>query len=213
MKQIILLIFIFISTIEAKKITLTQSEYNSILKSTNHRQIAIRLVKYNRLLKKAKNFPLIKKLGYTNSFYNKILPVDDEDKYKVDDYWATPKEFLIEGKGDCEDYAIAKYFTLLSLGVNKKNLYLAVVQVKGETSYHMVLLYFKNKKSIPLVLDNLSFKVITFDKRPKLIPKYIFNEFGAYILKDKKIYKKVKIKWGKTNKWKVILNRVYNKNE
>ncbi|AXX93369.1 hypothetical protein CPU12_08420 [Malaciobacter molluscorum LMG 25693] len=213
MKQIILLIFIFISLLEAKKISLSQKEYNDILKSPNSKQISIRLVKYNRLIKKAKDFPIIKKLAYTNSFYNKILPVDDENKYNVDDYWATPKEFLIEGKGDCEDYAIAKYFTLLTLGVDKKKLFLSVVKVKGETSYHMILLYFPTKKSIPLVLDNLSHKVITFDKRIKLIPKYIFNEFGAYVLKDKKIYKKVKINWGKTNKWQVILDRVYKLNE
>ncbi|RXJ98521.1 hypothetical protein CRU98_09110 [Arcobacter sp. CECT 8986] len=213
MKQIILLIFIFTLSLEAKKISLSQAEYNDILKSPNSKEISIRLVKYNRLLKKAKDFPIIKKLAYTNSFYNKILPVDDENKYNVDDYWATPKEFLIQGKGDCEDYAIAKYFTLLSLGVDKKKLFLSVVKVKGEASYHMVLLYFPTLKSVPLVLDNLSHKVITFDKREKLIPKFIFNEYSAFILKDKKIYKKAKINWGKTNKWEVILKRVYKLNE
>lgn len=31
--------------------------------------------------------------------------------------WKTPKEFLIDGEGVCEDFAIAKYFTLLELGI------------------------------------------------------------------------------------------------
>jgi amino acid transporter len=46
--------------------------------------------------------------------------------FGIDDYWMTPKEFFIKGFGDCEDYAIAKYFTLLELGVKKESLYLAV---------------------------------------------------------------------------------------
>lgn len=124
MKQIISLILISFLTLQAKNITLSQEEYENILKSTNASQISARLVKYKRLLDKAKDFNTIKKLSYTNSFYNKILPVNDDTKYKVDDYWATPKEFLIEGRGDCEDYAIAKYFTLLSLGIEKINYFL-----------------------------------------------------------------------------------------
>ncbi|AXH10684.1 hypothetical protein CP960_00555 [Malaciobacter halophilus] len=213
MKQIISLILISFLTLQAKNITLSQEEYENILKSTNASQISARLVKYKRLLDKAKDFNTIKKLSYTNSFYNKILPVNDDTKYKVDDYWATPKEFLIEGRGDCEDYAIAKYFTLLSLGIEKNKLFLAVVKVKNATNYHMILLYIKNKNSMPLVLDNLSFKVVPFNKRPKLKPKFIFNEKEAYILKNKKIYKKVKINWGKENKWENILKRVYENNE
>jgi hypothetical protein len=108
---------------------------------------------------------------------------------------------------------IAKYFTLLETGIPKDKLFLSIVQVKGESSYHMVLLYIENKKAMPLVLDNLSFKVVSFDIRKKLIPKVIFNEKIAYLLKNKKIYKKVKINWGKVDKWQKILDRVYKNNE
>jgi predicted transglutaminase-like cysteine proteinase len=213
MKQIILLILIPFFILEAKNITLSQEEYNNILKMQNASQISARLVKYKRLLSKAKDFSTIKKLSYTNSFYNKILPINDETKYQVDDYWATPKEFLIEGRGDCEDYAIAKYFTLLSLGIKENKLFLAVVKVKNATNYHMILLYIENKNSMPLVLDNLSFKVVPLNKRPKLKVKFIFNEKESFILKNKKIHKKVKIDWGKENKWENILKRVYENNE
>lgn len=77
----------------------------------------------------------------------------------------------------------------------------------------MVLLYFENKKSMPLVLDNLSFKVVPFDIRKKLEPKVIFNEKETYILKNKKIYKKARINWGKENKWEKLLTRIYQKDE
>ncbi len=66
---------------------------------------------------------------------------------------------------------------------------------------------------MPLVLDNLSFKILPFDKRVRLQPKVIFNEKSSYVLKNKKIYKRAKIDWGKVNKWEKLLNRVYKKNE
>ena len=213
MKQLILLIFISIISLSAKSITLSNDDLRGIKSSTNEKAITIRLIRYLELKKKVKDFRLLKKLSHVNAFYNKILPVNDSLKYKVDDHWATPKEFLINGKGDCEDYAIAKYFTLLESGIPKDKLFLSVVKVKGEANYHMVLLYIENKKSMPLVLDNLSFKVVSLDIRKKLIPQFIFNEKVAYILKNKRISKKVKINWGDVNKWQKLLNRVYKKNE
>jgi len=212
MKQLILLIFFFTS-LYSKSILLNDKDLKTIKNSKNAKAIKIRLLRYVELKKKVKDFRLIKKLSHINSFYNKILPVHDATKYKVDDHWSTPKEFLINGKGDCEDYAIAKYFTLIETGIPKEKLFLSIVKVKGEANYHMVLLYIENKKSMPLVLDNLSFKVVPFDIRKKLKPKVIFNEKEAYILKDKKIYKKAKINWGKVNKWELLLNRVYKKGE
>lgn len=214
MKQIIFLIFISITFLHSKNITLSTKELQNIKTLKNEKEITIRLVRYLKLKKKVKSFDnVLKKLSHVNSFYNQILPVKDKTKYKVDDHWATPKEFLINGRGDCEDYAIAKYFTLLETGISKDKLFLSIVQVKNEATYHMVLLYIENKKAMPLVLDNLSFKVVPFDIRKKLIPKVIFNEKEAFVLKNKKIYKKANINWGKIDKWALLLNRVYEKNE
>ena len=181
--------------------------------SKNKNKIITRLSQYIKIKKKVKDFTLIRKLSHINTFYNKILPVNDLEKYNADDYWATPKEFLIQGRGDCEDYALAKYFTLLELGIKKNTLFLSVVKVKNEANYHMVLLFIKDKNSMPLVLDNLSSKVLPFNKRKKLIPKFIFNEKEAYLLKNKIINKKVRINWGKEDKWKNILKRVYINHE
>ncbi|RXJ65467.1 hypothetical protein CRV08_15205 [Halarcobacter ebronensis] len=213
MKQLILLILLVSSLLGAKSIILTQNDVKNINESYYKKAIYLRLLEYIKLKKKVKDFELIKKLNYVNTFYNRILPVLDSQKYKVDDHWATPKEFLIQGNGDCEDYAIAKYFTLLEVGVPKDKLFFSIVKVRGETNYHMVLLYIENKTSMPLVMDNLSFKILPFDKRKRLEPKVIFNENIAYKLKNKKIEKRVKIDWGKVNKWELLLDRVYNKNE
>lgn len=213
MKRIILLILISTLFLQAKSITLNDKDKEELKNNPNKKAVYLRLLKYLELKTKIKDFSLEKKLNYVNSFYNKILPVNDSTKYSSDDYWATPKEFIIEGKGDCEDYAIAKYFTLQEVGIPKDKLFLAVVKVKGATNYHMVLTYLKNKNSMPLILDNLSFRVLPFVKRTDLTPKFIFNEKEAFILKNKKIHKRVKIDWGKEDKWKNLLNRIYKENE
>jgi predicted transglutaminase-like cysteine proteinase len=213
MKQLFLLITLSFVFLHAKSVELSSADLEYIKKSPSQKAITKRLVKYIKLKKKIKDFTLIRKLSHVNSFYNKILPINDATKYQVDDHWATPKEFIIEGRGDCEDYAIAKYFTLIETGIPKNKLFLSVVKVKGEATYHMILLYLENKTTMPLVLDNLSSKVVAFDIRKKLEPKFIFNEKEAYILKDKLIYKKAKINWGKEDKWGKLLNRVYSKNE
>jgi len=213
MKRIILLIILITSSIKAYEFKLNQEDINYINKSTKKTFIVNRLNKYQTLKEKVKDYSLIRKLSHINSFINKILPAQDISKNSSIDYWATPKEFLIQGHGDCEDYAIAKYFTLLELGISKEKLYFAVVDIKGQRDSHMVLLYQENKNKSPLVLDNLSFRVIPFTKRKKLIPKFAFNEIDSYKFTPEKFTKKVKIRWGKNNKWEKLLNRVYTLNE
>lgn len=213
MKRFIFLIFLTTTLLNSKSIILTKDDIKNIDSSYYRKAIYLRLNEYVNLKKKVKDFDTEKKLNYVNSFYNRILPVKDSEKYKVDDHWATPKEFLIEGRGDCEDYAIAKYFTLLEVGIPKDKLFFSIVKVKAATNYHMVLLYFENKKSMPLVLDNLSFKILPFETRERLEPKVIFNEKESFLLKNKKIYKRVRINWGKVNKWENLQKRVYEKNE
>ncbi|XPV52923.1 MAG: transglutaminase-like cysteine peptidase [Halarcobacter ebronensis] len=130
MKRIILLILLSTLYLQAKSITLNDKDKENLKTNPNKKAVYLRLLKYLELKRKIKDFSLEKKLNYVNSFYNKILPVNDSTKYSADDYWATPKEFIIEGKGDCEDYAIAKYFTLQEVGIPKEKLFLAVVKVK-----------------------------------------------------------------------------------
>lgn len=212
MKQIIFLIFL-INYAFAYEFKLNQKDINYINNSDKKSFILNRLTKYEELKLKIKDYELIRKLSHVNSFINKIFPALDISTQASIDYWATPKEFLLEGHGDCEDYAIAKYFTLLEVGIPKEKLYFAIVNIKGEKTAHMVLLYLENKNSTPLVLDNLSSVVIPFTKRPKLIPKVAFNEIDSYLFTPTKFTQKANVNFGKENKWEKLLNRVYNLNE
>ncbi|WP_428024174.1 transglutaminase-like cysteine peptidase [Arcobacter sp.] len=208
MKTIIFILLIS-TLIYGHTLEFTQADIQKIKASPNKNAILKRIQNYQELEKKIKNFSTIRKLSHINSFYNNILPQLDKQKYGISDYWSTRKEFLIEGRGDCEDYTIAKYFSLLENGFSKNNLFLAVVKVKGKTTDHMVLFYFESKNQIPYVLDNLSFKVIPLDKRPKLNVKFIFNEKESYLMNGYKLGKKVKVNWGKDDKWNNLLKRVY----
>jgi len=213
MKQLIFLILIISMPLFAYEFKLNQKDINYINNSDKKSFILNRLEKYQTLKNQVKDYDLIRKLSFINSFINRILPAYDISTASSIDYWATPKEFFLKGHGDCEDYVIAKYFTFLELGIKKENLYFAIVNVKGQKDAHMVLLYVENKNSSPLVLDNLSSKVIPFTKRPNLIPKFAFNEIDSYKFTPEKFTEKVKINWGKENKWEKLLNRVYNLNE
>lgn len=212
MKQLIFLIFL-INYALAYEFKLNEKDLKYITNSNKKSFIENRLNKYKELKIQIKDYELLKKLSHVNSFINKILPAHDISTQASLDYWATPKEFLLQGHGDCEDYVIAKYFTLLELGIPKEKLYFAVVDIKGQKDSHMILLYLENKESTPLVLDNLSSVVIPLTRRTKLIPKFAFNEIDSYRFTYKKFTEKEKINWGKDNKWEKLLNRVYTLNE
>lgn len=213
MKSLILLVLFLFSNSFAYEFKLNQKDKNLIEKSTQKSFILKRLAKYEEVRNKARNLDINKKLAQINLFINGSLAEFDNASMGIDDYWMTPKEFFIKGHGDCEDYVIAKYFTLLELGVKKENLYPAIVKVEGSASLHLVLLYVEDKNKSPLVLDNLSFKILPFSKRIDLTPIAAFNEIDSYTLTREKFLQKANVDWGKENKWEKLLNRVYKLDE
>ncbi|MCG3663388.1 transglutaminase-like cysteine peptidase [Aliarcobacter butzleri] len=213
MKSLILLVLFLFSNSFAYEFKLNQKDKNLIEKSTQKSFILKRLAKYEEVKNKARNLDINKKLTQINLFINGSLAEFDNASMGIDDYWMTPKEFFIKGHGDCEDYVIAKYFTLLELGVKKENLYPAIVKVEGSASLHLVLLYVEDKNKSPLVLDNLSFKILPFSKRTDLTPIAAFNEIDSYTLTREKFLQKANVDWGKENKWEKLLNRVYKLDE
>lgn len=213
MKSLILLVLLLFSNSFAYEFKLNQKDKNLIEKSTQKSFILKRLAKYEEVKNKARNLDINNKLTQINLFINGSLAEFDNASMGIDDYWMTLKEFFIKGHGDCEDYVIAKYFTLLELGVKKENLYPAIVKVQGSASFHLVLLYVEDKNKSPLVLDNLSFKILPFSKRTDLTPKVAFNEIDSYTLTREKFLQKANVDWGKENKWEKLLNRVYKLDE
>jgi predicted transglutaminase-like cysteine proteinase len=115
-------------------------------------------------------------LGPVNGFFNGVPSVEDRLQWGVEDYWATPAEFLSSSGGDCEDYAIAKYFTLKELGVPVSRLRLVYARTWRARGAHMVLAYFAAPGADPLVLDSLESGIRRAADRPDLVPVYMFND-------------------------------------
>src|SRR5690606_27501031 len=76
-----------------------------------------RLEHWQQLLAAPETMAEDHKLLLVNSFFNQVTFRSDEEHWNQEDYWATPFELLATNGGDCEDYSIAKYYTLRSMGV------------------------------------------------------------------------------------------------
>ena len=115
-----------------------------------------------------------------NNYINqKIQYASDQEIWGVEDYWATPLELLIKKKGDCEDYAIAKYIMLKGMGVPIAKLRIAYVNLKVSATMedsHMVMFYYGDMDSPPLVLDNLISSIRPLKERRDLTVVYSFND-------------------------------------
>ncbi|MCF6340946.1 MAG: transglutaminase-like cysteine peptidase [Sulfurimonas sp.] len=164
-----------------------------------------RVLDYVKQINTFKKHPKDKQLIQVNLYLNKLLPQYDAVIKNKEEHWATPKEFLITGYGDCEDYAIIKYFTLIKLGFEEEKLFLTSVKDKYSGGHHMVLSYFQDRDKSPLVLDNLSFKILSLQMREDLEVDIFINSYGVFkINKDSKLVKKARYAKRFTNLLKKI---------
>lgn len=125
------------------------------------------------------------KLAKVNTFFNLFTFVDDIKLWGDSNYWATPMEFIGVAGGDCEDFSIAKYFTLLQLGIPDEKLRITMVKATTVNQYHMVLAYYETPGSVPLVLDNLDKAIKPATQRRDLLPVYSFNGKQLWLNKEK----------------------------
>lgn len=150
-----------------------------------------RAMDYQKQVKKFQTYNKTKQLNAVNSYLNQLLPQYDEIMQKKEDYWASPKEFLALGYGDCEDYVIIKYYTLIKLGFDKDKLFFTTVYEQYNGSYHMVLAYFKDKGKAPLVLDNLSFRILSLQTRTDIKADVFINSRGVFKINKNNLLQKI----------------------
>lgn len=193
MKKILIISFIFITffslfSTASKTFNIDQSKLNAIEKKFGT-QGKNRVEAWDSMIESSKNESILNKLKNVNDFFNQIPYKTDLSVWGVKDYWATPFEFMGVGAGDCEDYAIAKYFSLIKLGVPDDKLRITYVSYKKENSRfeqaHMVLTYYHKVGVEPVVLDNINKTLQVASKRPDLVPVYSFNASGLWQAKTK----------------------------
>lgn len=127
------------------------------------------------------------KLQKVNNFFNRrLIYTEDIELWGQSDYWATPLESLSKKKADCEDYVIAKYFSLRNLNIPDAQLRLVYVKARiggpnsSVTQAHMVLAYYPSSDADPLILDNLISEIRPASRRNDLSPIFSFNGQGIF---------------------------------
>lgn len=131
------------------------------------------------------------KLERVNDFFNDVEYNDDWALWDRKDYWATPFEVLGINSADCEDYALSKYFTLISMGVPEEKLRITYVKAVVLRQAHMVLAYYPTPDAEPLILDNLTGRIRKAGSRSDLVPVYSFNGAALWLAVNRVEGKKV----------------------
>lgn len=158
----------------------------SIIKQVKDRfgqKASDRLRFWQKTVNDSKDKTINEQLEITNSFFNQVRFISDQEHWQKEDYWATPIEMLVTNGADCEDYSIAKYFTLRELGVPDDKLKITYVKAVQLNQAHMILAYYPEPGAEPLILDNLINDILPASQRPDLVPVYSFNGEGLWLSK------------------------------
>lgn len=141
------------------------------------------------MMNSSKDLDEMGKLEKVNDFFNQTPYESDKKTWGMSDYWATRLEFIGKDKGDCEDFVIAKYFTLKELGVPTSKLFMTYAKSLRYKTSHLVLTYYETPKSVPLVLDNYNYKILPASVRDDLVPIYSFSGDDLFSAKQAQIGK------------------------
>jgi len=144
-----------------------------------------RLLDWQSLINDDQSSNDLERLQKVNDFFNRQEFISDLLLWKDKDYWATPVEFLAQNGGDCEDFSIAKYFTLKKLGVDENKLNLTYAKAVELNQAHMVVTYYGQPEAEPLILDNLIDEIKPASLRPDLLPVFSFNGIGLWLAKER----------------------------
>jgi predicted transglutaminase-like cysteine proteinase len=184
--HILLLSMTFLSALYADpRTTLDGPKIVAALEKSYGKRAAKRGTAWLKLMQPDASFSENDTLKKVNRFFNMFHFVDDIKLWGVNNYWATPVEFIGVNGGDCEDYSIAKYFTLLELGIAEEKMRITMVKALNLDQYHMVLAYYDTPTSIPLILDNIDGVIKPANQRNDLVPIYSFNGSQLWLNKDR----------------------------
>jgi predicted transglutaminase-like cysteine proteinase len=166
-----------------------------------------RVLYWNDLITSNRDLSDTDKLKKVNEFFNELEFVNDIDHWGKEDYWATPLQMLTSNGGDCEDFSIAKYFTLREMGIPAERMRLTYVKALELDQAHMVLTYYATRDAEPLVLDNLVADILPSSKRKDLLPVYSFNGNGLWLAKSRGTDQRIGNS-SRLSRWKEVLVKI-----
>jgi predicted transglutaminase-like cysteine proteinase len=109
-----------------------------------------------------------------------IRYVSDFAQYGMADRWSTPLATFATGKGDCEDYAIAKYVALIEAGFPRDDLRLVLGRDRAIRQDHAVLA--ARLDGHWLILDSRRSDLLDDSEVTNLTPVFAINHRGVQLL-------------------------------
>ena len=119
-----------------------------------------------------------RQIAEINVYMNKSPYITDIINWGVPDYWTTVRQFFNKD-GDCEDYAIAKYMSLKSLGFDAEKMRVVVVHDTNLDIPHAVLVVSIGGER--LILDNQISYVVKEKAVLHYRPYYSINETAWWL--------------------------------
>ncbi|NGN97570.1 MULTISPECIES: transglutaminase-like cysteine peptidase [Grimontia] len=184
-KRATLLLMFLLPSIVTFALSDTDSQWINKVASFYGERAGKRVAAWRDVVAQSADLSETQKLEAVNNFFNQLYFVNDIDLWGKKDYWATPLEFLGSAAGDCEDFSIAKYFTLRELGIDDKKLRLVYVKAIKLNQFHMVVAYYPTASSEPVLLDNIDPEIKKASKRRDLLPVYSFNGSRLWLMKER----------------------------
>ena len=118
------------------------------------------------------------RIGVINRAINlAIEPMSDLAQWGVPDRWSAPLETFSTRRGDCEDYAIAKYVALTAAGVAAEDVKLVIVRNTAVGQDHAVTAVRLDGGWI--MLDNRWLTLIADNEMPQAIPLFVLDGDGV----------------------------------
>jgi len=202
-KTLIILLHLTVMVVAAEtalSFFVPQNRINS-LKTFHGKRAVARVNSLLGMMDKVEESGEDKIVSAANRFFNQLEYSPDIKTWGKKDYWASRLEFIGQGRGDCEDYAVAKFLTMMQLGIPENKLFLTYVKAYGyPDTAHLVVTYYSKPGAVPFVLDNYNKRILPATQRKDLVPVYSFTAKDLYLQKQQGLGKRVNRPWLKPQK-------------
>lgn len=137
-------------------------------------------LRFIELVDLAQTRPGRDRLDLVNRMVNAAIRyTSDIAQHGVVDRWSSPLFSFGSERGDCEDYAIVKYFALRSAGMAASDLRILLVRDLVTHEYHAVVAARDDGQW--LMLDNRHMSLLDSDDTRQLQPLFAINDHGVRV--------------------------------
>jgi predicted transglutaminase-like cysteine proteinase len=127
------------------------------------------------------------RIGVINRAINlAIRPMSNFAQWGVADRWSAPLATLTTGRGDCEDYAIAKYVALRAAGVAEDDVRLVMLRILAIGENHAVVA--ARLDGSWMILDNRWLALVADVEMNRAVPLFVMDNTGVKQFKPTTLY-------------------------